>query len=92
MKLTSVTNKHPILSTAQNMMKSIQDILHQVYNFLIKIGLLISESNDEIWRQIVHSIEADIRSRNEAAQSLALSLIATIVPDLLVAALSDTII
>jgi AP-2 complex subunit alpha len=54
--------------------------------------LLINESNDEIWRQIVHSIEADIRSRNEAAQSLALSLIATIVPDLLVTALSDTII
>lgn len=45
-------------------MKSIQDILHQVIYFLMKIGLLISESNDEIWRQIVHSIEADIRSHN----------------------------
>lgn len=33
-----------------------------------------------------------MRSKNEAAQSLALSLISTIVPDLLVAALSDTII
>lgn len=53
---------------------------------------MINESNDEIWKSIVHSIEADIRSRNEAAQSLALSLISTIVPDLLVTVLSDTII
>jgi len=91
MKLTSGIKRLLTSSTVQSMTRSTLVTLLQV-KYILKTGLLINESNDEVWKSIVHSIEADIRSRNEAAQSLALSLIATIVPDMLVAALSDTII
>ena len=53
-------------------------------------GLFIPESNEQIWKSIYYSIEADIRSKNEPAQSLALSLLATIMPSAL-SNLSDTI-
>jgi hypothetical protein len=39
-----------------------------------------------------HSIESDLRSRTEPTESLALSMIATIVPDSLVNTVADTII
>jgi hypothetical protein len=45
------------------MIKNTLATLHQVDTNII-LGLLISESNDEIWKSIVHSIEADIRSKN----------------------------
>lgn len=46
-------------------------------------ALIIPESQDEIWKSIIYSIESDVRSRNEAGQSLALSLLATIMPSAL---------
>jgi len=62
------------------------------YTGYVASSLLITEKNDETWKTIVHSIESDIYSKNEAAQSLAFSMIATIVPDVLVNALSGIII
>lgn len=60
------------------------------YTGYIASSLLIPESNDEIWKTIIYSVESDIRSRNEAAQSLALSMLATIMPSAL-SSLADAI-
>jgi AP-2 complex subunit alpha len=60
------------------------------YTGYIATSLIIPESNDEVWKTIIYSVESDIRSRNEAAQSLALSMLATIMPSNL-ASLSDAI-
>ena len=73
-------------------MEDTQATLNQVNQSSYFIGLLVNEKNDEIWKTIVHSIESDIYSKSEAAQSLAFSMIATIVPDVLVNALSGMII
>lgn len=60
------------------------------YTGYIATSLIIPESNDEVWKTIIYSVESDIRSRNEAAQSLALSMLATIMPQSL-SSLSDAI-
>lgn len=60
------------------------------YTGYIASGLIIPESNEEVWKSIHYSVESDIKSRNEAAQSLALSLLATIMPAAL-SNLADTI-
>jgi AP-2 complex subunit alpha len=50
------------------------------YTGYIATGLIIPESNEEVWKNIQYSVESDIRSKNEAAQSLALSMLATNMP------------
>lgn len=60
------------------------------YTGYIASSLMIPESNDDIWKTIFYSVESDIRSRNEPAQSLALSMLATIMPQAL-ASLADAI-
>jgi AP-2 complex subunit alpha len=60
------------------------------YTGYVASGLIIPENNEQIWKSIYYSVESDIRSRNEAAQSLALSLLATIMPSALYN-LADTI-
>ena len=60
------------------------------YTGYIASGLIIPETQEEVWKSIHYSVESDIKSRNEAAQSLALSLLATIMPAAL-SGLADTI-
>lgn len=60
------------------------------YTGYIASGLFIPESNEKIWKSIYYSVESDIRSKKEEAQSLALSLLATIMPSAL-SNLSDII-
>ncbi len=60
------------------------------YTGYIACSLLIPESAEEIWKSVIYSVESDIKSRNEASQSLALSMLATIMPQSLTT-LSDAI-
>lgn len=62
------------------------------YTGYISSSLLVDEKNDEIWRSLANSIDTDIRSRNENAQSLAFSMIGTLAPEALVNALADQIV
>lgn len=62
------------------------------YTGYISSSLLVDEKNDEIWKGLANSIETDIRSRNENAQSLAFSMIGTSAPEVLVNCLSEHIV
>jgi AP-2 complex subunit alpha len=62
------------------------------YTGYISSSLLVDEKNDEIWKGLANSIETDIRSRNENAQSLAFSMIGTLAPEVLVNSLSEHIV
>lgn len=62
------------------------------YTGYVAAGILVSHSNEAVWKAIAHAIESDLRSRNEPAQLLAFSMIATLVPEALVVNISDAII
>lgn len=51
----------------------------------------MDEKNDEIWKGLANSIQTDIVSRNENAQSLAFSMIGTSAPEVLVNSLAEHI-
>lgn len=55
-------------------------------------SILFSEKNVEIWKSITNAIRSDLNSKNEPAQSLAFSMIATLVPDTLVSVVADSVI
>lgn len=50
------------------------------YTGYISSSLLVDEKNEDIWKGLANSIDNDIRSRNENAQSLAFSMIGTLAP------------
>lgn len=60
------------------------------YTGYIATGLIIPDTNEEIWKSIQYSVESDLRSKNQSFQSLALSMLATNMPTALTN-LSDSV-